>query len=86
LKEERGHSEDGIVPFFFDGERVFRCPLTLVSSFSWEYIKAFSLYEKGFLPNSMAWGNESYKFNQAISILENSLNEARSEKIKNAHH
>jgi len=84
LKKERGHFEKGIIPFFFDSEMVYRCPISLISGISWEYIKAFSFYEKGFLPNGNAWGGESNKFNQALTIMENSFHEARNSEIKNA--
>ncbi len=74
LKEERGHDKDGIIPFYVGGERGFRCPLTLVTPLSWEYIKAFGFYEKGYLPNGKAWTEESNKFIQAMMVLENEFN------------
>lgn len=82
LKEERGHSENGIIPFWVNEEMQFRCPLTFVTSLTWEYMRAFSLYEKGFLPNGSGWANESNKFNRAIFILGNSFNESRNREIK----
>ena len=69
LKEERGHDKDGIIPFMVGEKRVFRCPLTFITSISWEYIKAFSFYP--LLPNGEGWNNESNKFIQAIMVLRN---------------
>ena len=79
LKKERGHDERGIVPFWVDGKQVFRCPLTFITPLSWEYIKAFSFYEKNILPNGVGWMNESNKFNQAMQILDNAFNKSRNE-------
>ena len=50
------------MPFWVDGEMVFRCPLTFITPFSWEMIKAFSFYEKAILPNGKGWIEESNKF------------------------
>lgn len=77
LKAERGHDKDGILPFIVDGKRVLRCPLTFITPVSLEYLRAFSFFEKGFLPNGTAWMNESRKFIQAMMILENLFNKQR---------
>ena len=82
LKKERGHDEKGIVPFWVDGVQVFRCPLTFISRQTWDYIKAYGLYEKGNLPNGIAWNNESNKFIQAMMILENEFNRKNNEEIE----
>lgn len=82
LKEERGHDKDGIVPFWVDDKPIFRCPLTLITPLSWEYIKAFNFFEKSMLPNGNGWQNESNKFIQAMMILENEFEKARKEKLK----
>lgn len=73
LKKERGHYEKGIIPFLIDGKRVFQCPLTLIAPLSYEYIKAFSFYEKQFLPNGQGWINESNKYLQAMMLIESTL-------------
>jgi len=46
LREERGHDKEGIVPFWVQGKVIKRCPLTLITPLSYEYIKAFSFYDK----------------------------------------
>lgn len=71
LKEERGHYKDGIVPFWVQGKVIRRCPLTLITPLSYEYIKAFSFYESGFLPNGNGWINESHKVIEAFIIITN---------------
>jgi hypothetical protein len=59
------------------GERVLRCPLTLITPLSWEYVRAFNFYEKGKFPNSLIYTNESNKYLQAMVILENAFNKAK---------
>ena len=84
LKEERGHDKDGIVPFWVNEEMVFRCPLTFITPFSWEMIKAFSFYEKAILPNGKGWIEESNKFIQSMMVLDNAFNSFRNKEINNA--
>jgi hypothetical protein len=71
LRKERGHDTTGIVPFWIDGKAIYRCPLTLITPISWDLIKAYNLYEKGFLPNGKGWIEESQKFIEAMQIVEN---------------
>jgi hypothetical protein len=71
LKRERGCEKDGIVPFYFEDEKYFRCPLKLISPLSWEYLRAFSFYQKNILPQGKGWLEESQKFLDAMIILEN---------------
>jgi hypothetical protein len=73
LREERGHDKEGIIPFLVDGERIFRCPLMLVNKMSWDYIRAYSYFKDGILPNGTGWANESNKFNEAMTILGNEI-------------
>ena len=87
LKKERGHDERGIVPFWVDGKQVFRCPLTFITPLSWEYIKAFSFYEKNLLPFNLAWNEQPNKYIQAMIVLQNAfqrIKKTESERIKNA--
>ncbi len=46
----------------------------VITPLSWEYIKAFSFYEKGRYPNGDLWRQESDKFIQAMMVLENEFN------------
>ena len=84
MKKERGHDTTGIVPFWVGGKQIFRCPLTIITPLSWEYIKAFGFYEKGFLPNGRGWVEESNKFIQAMMVLENEFAKKEKQEIKRA--
>ena len=82
LKEERGHDRNGIIPFWVGEERVYRCPLTLITPLSYEYIKAFSFFDRGFLPNGKSWQSESNKLLQALQILENEFSKFHKKDMK----
>lgn len=82
LRKERGHDEKGVIGFHVGRERVFRCPLTLISHISYEYIKAYSLYEKGFLPNGRGWMEESHKYIQAMMVVDNEFLKIEKEKCR----
>lgn len=82
LRKERGHDTDGIIPYNIDRKRSFRCPLTHITPLSYEYIKAFSFYEKSVLPNGVGYMNESYKYGQAMMVLQNEYNRKSQEDIK----
>lgn len=82
LKRERGCGKDGILPFEIDGELVFRCPLKLVDSLSWEYVRAYRLYKKDLLPNGVGWLKESAKFIDAMEVMDNEVNKIENEKIE----
>jgi hypothetical protein len=80
LQEERGHYTTGKIPFWVGREQIFRCPLTIITPLSWEYLKAFSFYEKGFLPQGKGTNDESKKYLQAMVLIENEFNKARRKK------
>lgn len=82
LQEERGCEEKGIVPFYIEQEKHFRCPLKLITPLSWEYIQAFNFYQKSILPNGDCWGRESQKFLDAMIVLDNECKENEAEEIK----
>ena len=85
LKRERGCEEKGIVPFHYDNEVIFRCPIKLITPLSWEYLKAFNFYQKSILPNGNNWMNESNKFLEAMMIIENEQNRLINEQEKKWH-
>lgn len=70
LRNERGHDREGKVPFLVDKKRIFRCPLMIITPLSYEYLKAFTFYEKGSYPNGVAWTHESNKYIQAMMVLD----------------
>ena len=51
----------------------------MITPLSWEYIKAFSFYEKGFLPNNRGWIKESNRFIEAIVMINNELQNIKRE-------
>jgi hypothetical protein len=71
LKLERGCETRGRVPSYLGDEPIYRCPLQLISPLSYEYIRAFALFQKHFLPNGVAWNHEAKKFLDAMVVLEN---------------
>ena len=82
LKKERGCYEKGAVPFYIGNEKHFKCPIRIVSSTSWKYIKAYGLYKRNFLPNGNAWLNESDKFLNAMSIIASEAAKIENSKTK----
>lgn len=43
----------------------------MITDISYEYIKHYSFYEKGILPNGNGLNNESNKYIQAMMVLKN---------------
>jgi hypothetical protein len=82
LKKERGCETDGIVPFYINEERYFKCPIKLITPLSWEYLRAFSFYKNNILPHGRGWLEESQKFLDAMIILENEYKKVELEKIE----
>ena len=85
LKRERGCDEKGLLPFQIDGERVFRCPLKLVTETSWQLVEAYNFYKKNLLPNGSIYLNESRKYLDAMMVLDGeyaSIQEAEMKKVK----
>jgi hypothetical protein len=82
IKKERGCDDKGIVPFEINGERFFRCPLKLVTRQSWEYINAHRFYKLGLLPNGNRFIDESQKYIDAMTILDNEYSKIEQEQIE----
>jgi len=71
-KAERGCIEDSPIPgkWKFDGFELRRCPNSVVSRQSLEYLEAYELYEKGVLPYGGGWLKHSKKFMDAMKIVQ----------------
>jgi hypothetical protein len=82
LKKERGCYEKGIIGFRVNNKREFRCPKKLITPKSWEYLRAYALYEKGLLPNGKGWMEESEKFLDAMAVIGNQKNKIEMEQMK----
>jgi hypothetical protein len=83
LQKERGCTEAGILPFYIEHDTpLFRCPLSLITETTWDYVRAYALYQKNLLPNGQAWMNESQKFLDAMTVMENEVKKRESEDRK----
>ena len=83
-KIERGCEENSPIHDVWKlGEWEFsRCPITIATNQSFEYIRAYIYREKGYLPNQGGWLDQPVKFIEAMEIIENELSKIRMEKEK----
>jgi hypothetical protein len=83
LQKERGCTEPGILPFYIEDDTpTYRCPLSLITSITWDYVRAYALYQKNLLPNGTAWMNESQKYLDAMTVMENEVKRIEGEQVK----
>ena len=77
LKVDRGCEKDSPIPGRWQiGDLEFqRCPKKVIDPSVYEYLRAYNRFEKGFLPNSGGWFDQSAKFNHVIDIIERELAE-----------
>lgn len=54
----------------FNGEEFKGCPVKKVTGQSWEYLRAYIFYSRGFLPNAGGWKDQPAKFIRAMEIIE----------------
>ena len=54
----------------FGDEELKGCPVKKITQASWEYLRAFIFYNRGFLPNSGGWKDQPTKFIRAMEIIE----------------
>jgi len=57
----------------------YKIPSELISPLSWKYVKAFSFYERGYLPNGNGWAREGNKLIEAISLIQKELSKIKKE-------
>ena len=83
MKEDRGCEQDSPIPGRWSiGDIVLnRCPLKSVDNRIYWYIKAYNFLEKGVLPTSGGWLDQSNKFIEAMNLITNEM-----EKIKRENH
>lgn len=74
-KIDRGCVKDAVDVWVIDGEELRRCPIKVVTKQSIEYIRAFNMFEKGYLPNIGGWMNQSVKFLDAIAVIQAAMTE-----------
>ena len=54
----------------FNNEEFKGCPVKRITSRSWEYLRAYIFYNRGFLPNAGGWKDQPAKFVRAMEIIE----------------
>ncbi len=81
-KEERGCEADSVIPGMWklNDWEFSRCPKSLVTIKSIEYLNAYIFFEKGFLPNPGGWLNQPLKFIQVIRVIEAEIAKIKEEK------
>ncbi len=57
-------------PWMLDGEQFTECPVKTVSEQSFQYLRAYFYYEKGYFPNPGGWMEQPEKLLQALQIIE----------------
>ncbi len=83
-KKERGCTEKSLLPgaWVLDGEEFDRCPLRIVPVKTYEYIRTYNLFTKGYLPNTGGWFDQPRKFIEVMEFIESELAKLQREKIK----
>jgi len=78
-KIERGCKKDSPIKDIWqiDDWKFQRCPLKIVTIQSLRYIEAYNFYEKGYLPNTGGWLDQSAKLLKAIKVISNRINKDR---------
>ena len=82
LKKERGCTGEAKVGWDIDGVMYRRCPKTLITPISYEYIQAYNLFKHNLLPNNKGWRNESGKFLNAMMYMEAEVARVQSEQFE----
>lgn len=82
LKLERGCEGDSSIPGMWKiGDEEFsRCPRSLVTARSIEYLNAYIFFKEGFLPNPGGWLDQPLKFIQAMRVIEAEVIKTKEEK------
>ncbi len=62
-----------------EGGYEYRKPSEIITPLSWEYIKAFSFFERSILPNGNGWINESNKYTEAMMVIDNEFGRIKNE-------
>ena len=51
----------------------------MITPLSWEYLKAFHFYNRGFLAGGRGWIYESNKYMQAMMVIDNEYSKIQNE-------
>ena len=81
IKELRGcEKETG--SYFVNGDEYKRCPLKLIHFQTWEAIKFFGFYDKGFLPTNDGLLEQTSKFIDVLSFIRREQYKYEQKRIK----
>lgn len=74
-KLDHGYDTDSVIPRRWQiGDWYFnRCPVTMVTQQSKEFLRAYAMYKQGFLPNGRGYLYETQKYLDAMTIIENEV-------------
>lgn len=84
LKKERGCNGKSSFPHHIGLDTYWKCPIRLVNSATWDFLKAYRLYKAGYLPSGAGWMNESQKYTDAMIVIENEIDRIRNAEEANA--
>lgn len=75
-KRRNGCINDAIGTIWeFEGEKFKRCPVKMVNKINNEWIEAYNWYCKGFLPIVGGMLNQTNRFLDLISVIDNCLSD-----------
>jgi hypothetical protein len=69
MRQARGCYTEPQTRFEFEGQRLSRCPVRLVSRTTWEFIALYQHYRKGFLLTDGGLLRQPYKYLQAMQVI-----------------
>jgi len=74
-KKDRGCIEDSPIPNRWEISGMFfnRCPLSIITEQSLEYLEAYKLFRMGILPYQRGWLHQSHKFVEAIKVIDQEI-------------
>jgi hypothetical protein len=72
------------MPVEENGKYAYKTPMELISQLSWRYIRAYEMFDKGFLPNGKGWMEESNKYVQSMQLVSNEFIRCQNEKSKSS--
>jgi len=75
LRVERGCEQDSPIPgkWQIEGVSYQRCPRSLLTKDTLEYLYAYSFFRNHILPNSGGWLDQPKKFRDAMLIIEDQV-------------
>ena len=80
LKKYRGCYTRPLAQFEFEGQKLSRCPVRLVTSATWEQIALYQHYRKGFLLADGGLLRQPYKYLQAMQVIVSEIERFSKEK------